>query len=163
MDVELQKIAEEDVPDLTQAMTKAFDDDTQRYLGIEKGGPEGYDNGDFFRKWLFPHDNCEGYKIVVNGETVGGLLVWLYKNKDNTWGSVFIDPVWQNKGVGTRAWQLIEQLYPDTRSWTLETPGYSIKNHKFYRKLGFEKIKELDAEEHPGKSFIFRKMMAVNR
>lgn len=159
MNLEITKIVEEDIPALTRTMTRAFDDDAKKYLGKDKGGPPGYDNGDFFRKWLFLYDECEGYKLVADGQIVGGMLVWIAKDNNNTWGNVFVDPLWQNKGLGTRAWQFIEKHYPVARSWTLETPGYSIGNHKFYEKLGFEKIREEDAPDHPGKSFIYRKMM----
>ena len=157
--VKLEKITEEDIPELTQAMTKAFDDDTQKYLGVEKGGPEGYDNGGFFRKWLFPYDECEGYKILVDGKIVGGLLVWLAEDRNYTWGTVFVDPAWQNKGICTQAWKAIESLYPDATSWTLDTPSYSKKNHKVYEKLGFVKVREVDTPEHRGTSFVYRKTM----
>ena len=46
-------MAESDIPDLTPVMTRAFDDDSQKHLGKEKGGPPGYDNGDFPRGPVF--------------------------------------------------------------------------------------------------------------
>ena len=159
IEVTVEKITEADVPDLTRAMTEAFDDDTRTYLGIEKGGPDGYDDGRFFHKWLFAYDECEGYKILVGGKIVGGILVWIYRNRKNTWGSVFVDPAWQNRGVCTQAWRQVERLYPEAISWTLGTPGYSLKNHRVYEKLGFVKIKEVDAPEHTGKSFVYRKTL----
>jgi hypothetical protein len=67
-----EEITEEDIPELGTVMTRAFDDDAQKHLGIEKGGPEGYDNGDFFRKWLFPYQESVGYKILQEGKVVGG-------------------------------------------------------------------------------------------
>ncbi|MGD1994471.1 MAG: hypothetical protein PVI59_14855, partial [Anaerolineae bacterium] len=48
-----ESITEADVPELTAVMTRAFDDDAQKHLGQERGGPPGYDDGEFFRKWLF--------------------------------------------------------------------------------------------------------------
>ena len=54
MNLTFETILESDVPELTRVMTRAFDDDTQYHLGQEKGGPEGYDTGEFFRTWLFP-------------------------------------------------------------------------------------------------------------
>jgi hypothetical protein len=46
----------------------------------------------------------------------------------------------------------------DTLTWTLETPGWAVKNHTFYeRKCGFNKIKE---EEHSeGVSYVYQKIM----
>jgi len=39
----------EDLDELTEVMTRSFDDDSQKHLGVEKGGPPGYDNGEFFK------------------------------------------------------------------------------------------------------------------
>jgi hypothetical protein len=42
------EITESNVPELTDVMTRAFNDDAQKHLGKEVGGPEGYDDGEFF-------------------------------------------------------------------------------------------------------------------
>jgi hypothetical protein len=42
-----ETITEADIPELTQVMMRAFDDDARKHLGLERGGPPGYDNGDF--------------------------------------------------------------------------------------------------------------------
>jgi arsenite methyltransferase len=60
-------IAEEDMPELTRVMTRAFDDDAQKHLGQERRGPPGYDNGDFFRKWLFGYDETDGHSASRGG------------------------------------------------------------------------------------------------
>jgi hypothetical protein len=52
MNLVFEKAGEGDIPELTRVMTRAFDDDAQKHLGIEKGGPPGYDDGEFFRKWM---------------------------------------------------------------------------------------------------------------
>jgi hypothetical protein len=57
-------------------------------------------------------------------------------------------------------WQFIEETYPSTKSWTLETPSFALKNHYFYEKCGFEKIEE---KKEPGEewvSFVYRKAVA---
>ncbi len=136
-----EEIAEADVPELTAVMTRAFDDDAQKHLGVERGGPPGYDNGDFFREWLFPYPQCIGYKILHEGRIVGALMVWILPGGDNRLGALFVDPPYQDRGVGTRAWQFVEATYPDTRSWTLHTPVWATKNLYFYEaKCGFRKV-----------------------
>ena len=133
-------ITEADVPELTGVMTRAFDDDAQRHLGQPRGGPPGYDNGDFFRTWLFPYKESVGFKIVSAGKIIGGLIVWILPGGNNNLGAIFVDPPYQDRGVGTQAWQFIETVYPGTRSWTLETPTWATRNHGFYQKLGFERV-----------------------
>ena len=72
-----ETITEADIPDLTRVMTRAFDDDAQKHLGQERGGPSGYDTGDFFRQWLFGYDQTDGYKVLHAGQLVGAIIVWI--------------------------------------------------------------------------------------
>jgi len=157
--VQLDHATKEDIPELTRVMTLAFDDDSQKHLGKPKGGPPGYDNGDFFRKWM-PYKESVTYKIIVESKTIGGIIVWIYKHGRNVLGTVFVDPDYQNRGIGTLAWSLIEETYPDTKSWNLGTPSWATKNHHFYEKNGFKKIREEPVEDIlGGVSFIYRKVM----
>mgnify|MGYP000573779068 CR=1 FL=1 len=88
MDLSFETITEEDVPELTRVMTRAFDDDAQRHLGEEKGGPPGYDDGGFFREWLFPYEESKGYKVLLDGRIVGGLIVWILEGGDKSYPGV---------------------------------------------------------------------------
>lgn len=71
--VQLVHAPKEDIPELTRVMTLAFDDDSQKHLGKPKGGSPGYDNGDFFRKWM-PYKESVTYKMVADGKTIGASL-----------------------------------------------------------------------------------------
>jgi len=161
-DIELEfTIAEEkDIPQLTEVMTKAFDDDSQRHLDKPKGGPPGYDNGDFFRTWLLPYKESQGYKILHKGNVIGGLIAWILPSRENRLGVIFVDPMLQNKGVGSRILQFMFETYSDAKSWALETPGFAKSNHKFYEKNGFIKIGEQIDKELPGEvSFKYKKIV----
>jgi len=156
-----EEAGEADIPELTCVMTRAFDDDSRKHLGVEKGGPEGYDDGEFFRRWLLPVEQSIGYKILLDGRVIGGVIVWIFEHEKNTLGTIFIDPDYQDQGIGSRAWRFIEQMYPDTKSWTLGTPSWATKNHHFYeQKCGFNKIGEEETPDHPGTTFIYQKVMA---
>ena len=136
-----EEATETDIPELTRVMTRAFDDDAQKHLGKERGGPPGYDNGDFFRRWLFGHQESDGYKITSDGEIIGGIIVWIFEHGNNALGTVFVDPAYQDQGIGTRVWEFIETAYPETRGWKLETPVWATKNHYFYEeKCGFQRV-----------------------
>lgn len=155
------EITEDDLQELTAVMTRAFDDDAQKHRGLEKGGPEGYDNGDFFRTWLFPYKESVGYKILSKDQLIGGIIVWVLPERDNILGTIFVDPPYQDRGVGTRTWQFIEATYPETRSWRLATPNWATKNHHFYAvKCGFTKV---DSDplipDPPEEVAIYRKEM----
>ena len=56
--------------------------------------------------------------------------------------NIFIDPDYENQGVGRKVWNMIENLYPDTEVWETETPIFSSRNHNFYvNKCGFHIVK----------------------
>lgn len=154
-----EPITEGDIPELTQVMTRAFDDDARKYQGRPRGGPDGYDNGEFFRKWLFGRDETVGYKAISAGRIVGGMVLWLYEDGENTVGVIFVDPACQDCGVGTRLWQFGEQRHA-ARSWRLETPAWAVKNHAFYeRKCGFQRIAVNPGDGPTGEMYVYGKTM----
>lgn len=155
-----EEISEADIPEVTKVMTLAFDDDAQKHLGQEHGGPEGYDNGEFFRKWLFGYDESDGYKVVHEGQIIGATIVWILADGHNLVGTVFVAPAFQDRGIGTRLWHFIETRYPETKSWGLATPDWAIKNHHFYEsKCGFQRVESHPVLGAPEDSFVYRKEM----
>jgi len=151
-----------DITDLTPVMMRAFDDDSQKHLGKEKGGPPGYDNGDFFREWLLPYKESIGYKVLSGENLIAGIIVWILPEGHNILGTIFVDPPFQDKGVGQQIWNFIEETFPETKSWRLGTPSWATKNHHFYEKCGFEKVKEDPLIKPKDDSLIFRKEL-LNR
>jgi GNAT superfamily N-acetyltransferase len=151
--LKFEEISEADIPDLTAVMTRAFDDDSQKHRGIEHGGPEGYNTGEFFRKWLFGYKESEGYKILLGNNVIGSFIVWIFEHGENVLGTIFVDPVYQDRGIGTQAWQFIEATYSDTKRWTLETPIWAVKNHHFYEKCGFHRVETREED------IVYRKEM----
>ena len=110
-------------------------------MGKDSGGPDGYDNGDFIRRWFFK-DNAHAYKISKSGSLVGGINVFITENGENYLGTVFLDPQFSDKGLGTTVWNFIEQKYPDTKVWRTDTPSFQKRNHNFYvNKCGFKIVK----------------------
>ncbi len=150
-------MAESDILDLTPVMTRAFDDDAQKHLGIERGGPPGYDDGDFFREWLLPYPESVGYKIMVGEDLIGGFVVWILPEGHNILGAIFVDPEFQDQGVGQGAWKFIEETYPETKSWSLGTPVWATKNYHYYKKCGFDEVEEDPLIPSDEDSVIFRK------
>lgn len=133
-------MTEEDIPALVPVMTRAFDDDAQKHLGEPGGGPPGYDDGEFFRTWLLPYEESVGYKILHGEQLIGGIIVWILPEGNNILGTIFVDPEFQDAGVGSKTWGFIEATYPETRSWRLATPTWATKNHHFYKKCGFMEV-----------------------
>lgn len=157
--LQFRDFEETDVPLFTGIMKRAFDEDTRRHLGEESGGPPGYDNGDFLRKWALDK-NSTAYTIFKENVPIGVIIVWINGNNENFLGNIFVDPDFQDQGIGSLIWKFIEHKFPETKVWRTETPGYSKRNHNFYvNKCGFKIVKI----EHPGdryeESYIMEKEM----
>ena len=157
--LQFRDFTETDVEPFTRIMKRAFDEDTRRHLGEESGGPPGYDNGDFLRKWALDPGST-AYAIYKDNAAIGVVIVWINRNHENFLGNIFVDPDLQDQGIGTIIWRFIEQKYPETRVWRTETPGFSKRNHNFYvNKCGFKIVKI----ERPGdkyeESYLLEKVM----
>lgn len=74
---------------LTKIMERAFDEDTRIHLGKEKGGPDGYNNGEFLRKWGL-HNDSSSYCISLNEQLIGGVILWINENNHNFLGNILL-------------------------------------------------------------------------
>ena len=157
LELSFQEMDESDIPSLTPVMKRAFDDDAQKHLGQESGGPPGYDDGEFFRTWLLPYKESVGYKIMSGDTIIGGIIVWILPEGHNILGTIFVDPDFQDIGVGTQTWSFIEETYPETLSWRLATPTWATKNHHFYLKCGFDKAESDPLIPPEDETTIYRK------
>ncbi len=93
-------------------------------------------------------DEGEAYRIVVDGEKAGGLIL----NVTGEHGELellFVSPHTHSKGVGQAAWQAVENLHPEVRIWGLSTPYFEKRNIHFYvNRCGFH-IVEYFNSHHP--------------
>lgn len=93
-------------------------------------------------------DGGTTYRIVHNGEKVGGVVVKV----EGTQGDLdllFVAPGVHSKGIGYAAWREIETLYPEVEIWQTCTPYFEKRNIHFYvNRCGFH-IVEFFNEKHP--------------
>ena len=153
---------EADIPSLAPVMKQAFDDDARKHLGQESGGPPGYDDGEFFRTWLLPYEESVGYKIMSGERLIGGIIVWILPEGHNILGTIFVDPAFQDRGVGFETWAFIEATYPKTKSWRLATPTWATKNHHFYVKCGFVEVESDPLIPAEDETTIYRKEFSAS-
>jgi predicted N-acetyltransferase YhbS len=149
-----------DVDALTAVMTRAFDDDARRHLGVDKGGPPGYDTGEFLRQHGLSPD-AHAFVATLDGAPVGAVIVFPRPDGRHVLGAMFTDPSVQRRGIGEALFRHVESAFP-ARSWTLETPGFAASNHRFYAgKCGFRKVRERDDPGGVGTMFVFEKTYGV--
>ena len=92
MELEFLRLEELHINELTKIMERAFDEDTRIHLGKEKGGPDGYDDGIFLKKWGL-HKHATSYCILGNRQLIGGVILWINEDHNNFLGTIFIDPL----------------------------------------------------------------------
>jgi len=136
MNVTFEHATPADAEDLVKVQIAAFHDDARLYPGVGFGGPPGYDSIDVMHQKI---QEGNYYKIVLDGQIVGGLGVFDKGAGHFHLDVLYIDPAYHNRGVGSQAIQFIEETYPATK-WTLDTPDYAVRNHHFYEKFGYVKV-----------------------
>lgn len=144
----LERAIKSDAPKLAEIQKASFDDESKHYNNNEICGPLGYDSVSWQEEMM---QNCEYYKVLYNGEIIGGVMIFIETNQVHNLGRIFIDPNYQNQGIGKKVMKEIEGSFPDSVKWWLDTPRWSVKNHHFYTKCGFTKVRE------EGDLYIFEK------
>jgi GNAT superfamily N-acetyltransferase len=134
-----------DIPILTSTMTRAFAAEYRQDDRLDATTIEPYTSDAFFRTWLSGCTDIARYKILAGDTLIGGIVVWQFEQHHNVLGLLFVDPGYQNHGIGHQAWQFLEATFPETRRWSLLTPVWSGKNRHFYEQCcGFHAV----GEEH---------------
>jgi GNAT superfamily N-acetyltransferase len=138
MNITFEKANLDDAPSLMNIQIAAFHEDARIYPGVEIGGPPGYDS---LENVLRKIAEDEYFKIVFEGQIIGGIVVFKHDEGHFHLDLIYIDPTYHNRGIGTQAMQFLEQTYAATK-WTLHTPLYALRNQHFYEKFGYVKVGE---------------------
>ncbi|MFX0115318.1 MAG: GNAT family N-acetyltransferase [Candidatus Hodarchaeota archaeon] len=133
--IEVVDATPEDAEVLAEISKRSFESDVE--VGASrKGGPSGYDSVEAHRKDA-ERDHLDYLKILYSGKIVGGMRVFKMDSGHYEIFGVFIDPDYHRKGIGRRSFEIVQQMYPDAKKWTLDTPDWNIRTKSFYEKLGF--------------------------
>ena len=101
------------------------------------GGPPGYDSPKAHLRFMW---DCHYYEIHYRRKLVGAVMVVERAPDHCECTGLFVDPKVQNKGVATRAFELLWERYPKARRWTVNTQAWDLRTNHFYPKLGFQKV-----------------------
>lgn len=95
-------------------------------------------------------ENAEAYRIVSDGQKVGGVVVRVDKEKlHGDLDLLFVSPHVHSRGIGFAAWQAIERMHPEVNVWETVTPYFEKCNIHFYvNRCGFY-IVEFYNSHHP--------------
>lgn len=143
-EVQLERARKEDAETLADISKRAFHSDV--HVGAPKGkdgapdeggGPPGYDSPEFQARMM---KVCHYYKMVYDGQIVGGLIASRRRPGHYELERIFVDPEYHNKGIASRAFEKVWPMYPDANIWTLGTPEWNVRTKHFYEKLGFVQV-----------------------
>ena len=133
--IRFQKARPEDAEALTEVQVRTFDDDARRFAGPSavRGGPPGYDSVawqlQMMKRGIY-------YKILTDDQIIGGFILFDMKHRHFNLGRIFVDPDWQNQGIGTQAIEFMEKAFPYVRRWSLDTPALGASQPALLRKDG---------------------------
>ncbi|VFQ45294.1 GNAT family N-acetyltransferase [Desulfoluna butyratoxydans] len=100
------------------------------------------------------------YKILLNGDLVGGICVIPSDGDRIEIKYFFISGEYQDRRIGSTTLGLIEKQYSNAAEWVLSTPHKSFRNHHFYEKNGYTKIGESQPiPNNPFRLFEYRKII----
>ena len=119
-------------------------------------------------------ENAETYRIVLDGQKVGGVVLQI--DKEAAKELLFVLPECHSKGIGQAAWKAVEALHPEIIVWETITPYFEKRNIHFYvNRCGFHIVEFWNkhhlgpavSEEEEGnwsmddEMFVFRKEMTA--
>jgi len=134
--VELVKAREEDAEELAEISKRAFHSDV--HCGAPAaGGPPGYDSPAAQIRFM---RGCDYYEILYDGGLVGAVMVLKKEEGHYECCGLFVDPQYHDRGIATRAFELVWAAYSDAERWTVGTPAWNARTNHFYPKLGFVKV-----------------------
>ena len=93
-------------------------------------------------------DSGEAYRIVCDGQKVGGLILRTEGDRGEL-EILFVSPRVHSRGIGYVAWCQAEKLHPEVRVWQTVTPYFEKRKIHFYvNRCGFH-IVEFFNSHHP--------------
>jgi GNAT superfamily N-acetyltransferase len=147
--VTIEKAILADAEILTDIKKRTFDEEARRWLLPEENvidyniQPPGYDSIEVTKYMI---RQLHYFKMIVDEQIVGGIIVTTSGKSYGRIDCIFIDPAYQGKGIGSHGIPLIEAQFPHVRTWDLETSNRQVNNHHFYGKMGYETTFKTDNE-----------------
>jgi RimJ/RimL family protein N-acetyltransferase len=138
-EIEFRKAKPSDAEALAGASERAFHDDVNYGAPGPPGGPPGYNSAAWQARMM---RFGEYYTILAGERIIGGMIVFRQGTREYELGRIFIEPDFQNQGIGTSAFEFLWKTYPLAKRWTLGTPKWNRRTRHFYAKVGFSEIGE---------------------
>ena len=131
----IQESRIEDAKEITAIKKKSYEYDAENFK-VDWLGPAGYDDVNVTIKQINTNKCFTFYNDL---EMVGWIeLVKLEKHRYLI-NTIVIDPIYDNKGYTAKALKSLEKLMYTVKTWEVDCTIHSVKNHAFFKKLGYTK------------------------
>ena len=85
------------------------------------------------------------YQAMTEEDLVGAAIVFPDETEKSIYiGRIFIDSVYHRKGYGIRLMECIEKYFPSATEFNLDTPSWNVRTNAFYKRIGYQILKEED-------------------
>lgn len=138
--ITIERAAIADAEKLTEIKKRTFDEEAKRWLPNQDKiidnniQPPGYSSIEMTKYMI---RELEYFKVLQDKEIIGGIIITISGKSFGRIDRIFVDPNYQGKGIGSRVINLVEEEFPNVRTWDLETSSRQISNHYFYEKMGY--------------------------
>ncbi|WP_448162463.1 GNAT family N-acetyltransferase [Bacillus mobilis] len=145
MEISLKKATENDAAVLFQMQKDSFNPLLNKYKDYNTNPAN-----EFIEKTILRINNPSSnyYKIIIDSNLVGAICISQKEIPYKFWISpMFIHPNYQGKGVAQKVLILIEEMFPEARSFELATILEEERNCFLYEKMGYKRtevIKKLN-------------------
>ena len=136
--IQFSRAGPSDAEPLARASERAFHSDIH-YGAPGLGGPPGFKSAEWQKRMMRAG---QYYRITLDGQVVGGFIVFPKEPRCYELGRIFVDPDVQNQGIGAQAFEYMWKTYPLAKKWTLGTPEWNVRTRHFYAKVGFVEVGE---------------------
>gem|GEM_PF-69328 len=133
---DIKKANVHDATALQYIEQKAFEEDIIRY-----GNRSDCPTNESLESILLKIQTHDYYTLYENDKLIGAVDVRTNEMENACHlARIYIDPRYQNLGLGKMTMHMLETLYPSASTWSLDIPFKNLRNHHFYESLGFKHV-----------------------
>ncbi len=143
--IALEQVGTDDLSAYKALMRRSFEERVRELFGAPDAAPvPAQEDIDRARG-----EGADLWHIVADGTRAGGAVVSAAENGKYRLDFLFLAPEAHGKGLGRRAWNAIEAMYPQARVWELYTPCFEKRNIHFYINVCGFRVVEYFNPRHP--------------
>ncbi|MGV3465444.1 MAG: GNAT family N-acetyltransferase [Heyndrickxia sp.] len=132
MNIKIARTNINEAPQLYTIQKHAFGSDLKRYKDFTTN-PAVETMNSFLQRIIFSYH----YTIFIHDEIAGSIDIRRISEDHFALNQLCLHPSLQNQGYGTKIMNMIEEMLPNVKIWSLKTQKDNKRNRHFYEKAGY--------------------------